>query len=111
MNGIYALYMTGSESVTFGLMILKDGVIAGADAGGGLYDGTYVLRPDGSADGFVTLVVPPEIALITGAVSNEWRRLEVPLALKPGFADGRPTLILTPTGAVNVIFRRLRDAP
>ena len=109
MNGIYALYMTGGASVTYALVMLKDGVLAGADAGGGLYDGTYTLRPDGSADGFVTLVVPPEVALITGSVSGEWRRLEVPLHLRAGFDKGEPTLILTPTGAVNVIFRKLRD--
>jgi hypothetical protein len=112
MNGIYALYMTGGANVTFGLFLLKDGVIAGADAGGGLYDGTFTVRPDGSgADGKVTLVVPPATTLITGSVSDDWRRLEVPLSLTKDFDKGQPTLIHTPTGPVNVIFRKLRDTP
>ena len=50
MGGIYAMYFTGTAGVGHGVFVLKDGVVAGADAIGGVLDGTYQDTGDGNLD-------------------------------------------------------------
>ena len=47
-EGIYAMYFTGHIESGHGLLMLKTGIIAGADAAGGIYDGSYTQDSKGT---------------------------------------------------------------
>jgi hypothetical protein len=58
MNGFYAVYYTGKAGSGFAIVVFKDGIIAGADASGGLYDGTYTISEDKHIlEGTITMTV------------------------------------------------------
>ena len=40
-DGFYRIAFTGAHGSGFGLLVLFEGAVAGADVGGVLYDGTY----------------------------------------------------------------------
>lgn len=112
MEGIYAMYFTGSTGSGQGLLIMKNGVIVGADVSGGVYDGSYTQEPDRTLDVKIHLKLPPGAALVTGASAGT-TPMEVDIATKlpENFSSGQALAIKTPTGPVNIIFKRLRDVP
>jgi hypothetical protein len=111
MNGIYAIYFTGLKGFGHGVIVIKDGLISGADAAGALYDGSCTVSSDGAKiEGMVVLKIPPEGMLVTGAVAGSSpQSYNIPLSLPTNFGDGDPLLIQTGTGPVNVSFKKLRD--
>ena len=110
MSGIYAMYFTGSAGSGHAVFVLMDGVVTGADAIGGVLDGTYNQAREGYLDVLVTLTVPAGAWLVTGAAAGETPlSQEIRARLPENFGDGKPILVQTPTGPVNVIFKRLRD--
>lgn len=112
MEGIYAIYFTGVAGSGSGVVVLKNGIIAGADVAGGTYDGSYRELGDGTADGLVRLTLPPGAQLVTGATAgSEPMVFEIPLKLPANLGNGTPLGLSTPTGPINIIFKRLRDAP
>lgn len=112
MDGIYAMYYTGTAGSGHAVLAMKDGVIAGADAVGGLLDGTYEAAGDGNIDVSVTLKSPPGTWLVTGKLVEKEDGLmqKITATLPRNFGRGNSIGICTPTGPVNVIFKRLRDA-
>lgn len=54
VDGIYSAYFTGMTGSTFALFAFAKGIVAGADAGGAVYDGTY-REHSGSIEGEVTM--------------------------------------------------------
>ena len=44
-DAIYATYLTGKAGTTGAMLVFRDGVIAGADAGDSQYDGEYQVAP------------------------------------------------------------------
>ena len=112
MNGIYAMYFTGTASVGHGVFVLKDGVIAGADAIGGVLDGTYEDADDGKLTVSITMTFPPGSRLVTGAVTDRQSSTQqISATLPVDLGNGRPIALTLPTGPVNVVFKRLRDLP
>lgn len=111
MNGIFALYYTGVAGSGFGLVMMREGMIAGADAAGGVYDGRYTLEENGRrVAGMVQLRVPPETGLVTGASSGTTPALlEIPLSLPADLGGGKAVPVSTTTGPVNVVFKKIRD--
>ena len=111
MNGIYVMYFTGAAGSGEGLILLKDGILAGADGGGVLYDGTYKISEDGeNLAGSISVNVPPGVGLVTGATAgSEPLKFELPLSLPTSLGEGRSLTIRTPTGPLNIIFKRLRS--
>jgi hypothetical protein len=102
----------GRKGLGLGLLLLKNGVIAGADAAGATYDGTYTELDDGTAEGSVTMTVPPGVQLVTGATAaTEPIVHEIPLRLPANLGGGNALPLQTPTGPINIIFKRLRDVP
>jgi len=111
-EGIFAIYYTGRLGSGLGLLVLKDGKITGADVAGGLYDGTYESADAESVlTGRLLLTVPAGTAMVTGALPQKTPvTLEMPLKLPGNFTHlEEPTRIDTAGGAVNVIFKKLRD--
>lgn len=111
-EGFFAIYYTGKAGSGLGLIALTNGTIVGVDSGGALYDGTYTSENDTAPlTGTLSLHVPAKVALVTGSMpENEAFALEFPLDLPADFAVSQvPHTIRTAKGAVNLIFKKLRN--
>lgn len=112
MNGIYAMYFTGVAGSGHAVFVMKAGLIVGADAVGGVLDGTYNDIGNGNLDVSITLKVPAGTRLVTGATAGrEPFAQQITATLPENLGDGLPIGVQTPTGPVNVVFKRLRDIP
>ena len=112
MNGIYTMYFTGVAGSGHALFIMKNGVIVGSDATGGVLDGTYKDAVDGNLDISVTLKVPSGTRLVTGVTAGrDPLTQQITARLPENLGNGRSIGVQTPTGPVNVVFKRLRDIP
>jgi len=112
MEGIYTMYFTGHVGSGLGLLLLKNGVIAGADAAGGIFDGSYTLEPGGTLNVNVRMTIPPGGTLVTGSSAGQNPMVvEMPAQLPENFANGQAIALSTPTGPVNIIFKKLRNLP
>lgn len=112
MNGIYAIFYTGSTGSGHAIIVMKNGILAGADAIGGILDGTYADSGDGYLEVAVSYTAPPGTSLVTGVIAGQRSLLqEINTRLPQSFSNGKPVLVQTPTGPINVIFKRLRDIP
>ena len=111
MDGIYSVYMAGQAGVSQALLLIKDGILVGADVGGLKYDGEIEAKPDGT--GFscsVVYVIPAGASLITTANSpTEAMQIPLKFELPIDFAQGAPIRIETPLGPVNARFEKLRS--
>jgi hypothetical protein len=112
MEGIYAMYFTGSVSSGSGLLLLKRGVIAGADSAGGIYDGSYTAGEMGTVNVNVRLTLPPGASMVTGTVAGARPLvMDIPARLPENFGNGQAIALNTPNGPINIIFKKLRDVP
>lgn len=112
MNGIYAMYFTGVAGSGHAVFVMADGVVVGADAIGGVLDGTYKNVNPGMLNVSVTLRVPAGASLVTGVVAGrEPLEQTITATLPENLGNGRSIGVETPTGPVNVVFKRLRDLP
>jgi hypothetical protein len=104
IDGFYAIYYTGKSSSGLGVLVFKDGIIAGADAAGIFYDGEYTINQDKEIlEGTIKMTIPPGVSLVTGApVSQHAYALEFPVSLPLDLSQQEPLRIELPTGPVNV---------
>jgi len=111
MDGFYSAYFTGVIGNSMALFSFRDGQITGVDVGGMQYDGEYSVDDDKSLiTGRIVYVILPGQQLITGAAAgSEPVRIEFPLELPTGFADGRVLSLPTPSGVVNARFQKIRS--
>jgi hypothetical protein len=110
-KALYVTYFTGVAGQSIGLFYIGDGLLVGVDVATMQYDGAYKTERDGSMEGAVEFVLPPGVALITGAPAEAPTRVSVRLYLPAGFDDGRTVAIETPLGPVNARFEKLKDIP
>jgi hypothetical protein len=112
LDGFYALFYTGRVSSGFAMIVLRNGIVTGADVGGGLYDGKYTISPDErTIVGTIKVTTPPGVSLVTGApASAEVSVQEFPLSL-PADLNEQTVQIQTPTGPVNLKFKKIREFP
>lgn len=111
-RAIYVAYLTGVAGQSVGLFYIGDGLIAGVDVATMQYNGTYRTNDDGSLDGNVEYVLPPNVSLITGSPPGVApAKVSLKLILPKGFYDGRTIKIETPLGPVNARFEKLKDIP
>lgn len=109
INGFYSIYFSGVIGEGFGIVVLRDGVIVGVDAVGAKYDGQYYVTDNGIA-GEIVLMAPPGSQLVTGAVSGAAGAMyTIPIALPLDFANGQTLNMTTPTGQINIIFKKIKD--
>lgn len=112
MEGIYAIYFTGRVGSGSGLLLLKNGVIAGSDIAGGIYDGSYTLEERGALNANVRLTLPPGSSLATGgSAGSNPVVMDIPARLPENFGNGQAIALNTPNGPINIIFKKLRDVP
>lgn len=114
IDGFYAIYFTGQVGVGMGMLILNDGVIAGADGAGVTYSGEYTIKKgEPTAQGEVRLVAPPGAMLVTGQYAGE-QQLEIkfPITIPVHFDIETEFQVRLPTGPVNVaakLIKRIGD--
>lgn len=109
MEGFYALYFTGRAGFGNAVLVLKAGIVTGADATGGVYDGNYSWA-DNEIDIKVVLTVPAGTTLVTGQSLSSPLSQTITAKLPDSFANGQPVAVQTPMGPVNVVFKKLRAA-
>jgi len=111
MQGFYAVYYTGVAGFGHAVLVINDGIVTGADATGGVYDGSYTIGGKDEFEIEVTLTVPAGATLVTGQSLSEDFGQTITAKLRSGFADGQPVPVQTPMGPVNAIFKKLRGMP
>ena len=113
IDGIYLGFFTGALGSSFGVFLFKDGVIAGANAGGAVYDGHYENTEGGAfVVGEVVLQAGENLALITGLTTGASPlKLSIPIKLPVTFSEEDVHRIEPPAGPVNARFKKVRDLP
>ncbi|HEX8645157.1 MAG TPA: hypothetical protein VF702_14705 [Allosphingosinicella sp.] len=108
-NGIYNAYMTGAEGQGFAMLVFLDGVIAGSDAQGTLFDGTYEEDAEGMLTGVVRTTVSGGESVIQGTTAGP-AGLFYDVAIQVKLADLAADFIQIPTplGPVNVKLEKIR---
>jgi hypothetical protein len=112
IDGFYLMAFTGVHGSGFGMLVLRDGNIAGADVAGSTYDGTYVLNPQTREVKLeATMFAPAGVTPVQTGIP-----LVVPMTLpiaatftQEDTANEQLVLLKTQIGPVNVIFRKIRD--
>ena len=102
---------TGAAGSGFGMFLIGDGIIVGADVGGMKYDGTLAALPDGSLEGAVKYTVSSNVSLVTGVVVNETQEISAVVRFPANFATGAIFQIDSPSGPLNVRLEYIRDIP
>lgn len=111
VDGIYAAYFTGLTAVSFGLFVFREGIVAGGDAGGGIYNGTYTSSKD-QLDGEIVLTGPSEMMLITGlVVGSAPLEMKIPFRLPLPIEEEKVVRFETPAGPVNGKLKLIRHLP
>ena len=110
MDGFYSAYFTGVHGSGYALFVMREGVIVGADPAGGSFDGQYGFNEDAqSYDGTIVMSAPAGTVLVTGAqVGSEPVQFPIPVRLPANFDNGQVIGVETPTGPINVTFRKIR---
>lgn len=114
MDGFFRIAFTGTAGSGFGMLVLRSGVVVGADVAGATYDGSYT---DNSAtetlDFEITMSAPAGIIPVqTGIALTEPMNLPISGRVPQGnIGSETATLLQTRIGPVNVIFKKLREFP
>ena len=109
-NGFYSIVYGGPAGSGVGVLVLCDGSITGADAGGNLYDGHYFEDLETETIKFhVDVTIPAHMPMVIGVAARpESWKFSMDGDLPPGFARGLPIIIRTGTAPVSVSFRSIR---
>ena len=108
VEGFYSVYYTGVAGFGHSVLDITGGIVAGADATGGVYDGTYKLGEAGTVSIEVSLTVPAGATLVTGQTLQQSYSQTIKAELPANFASGQHVPVQTPLGPVNAIFKKLR---
>lgn len=112
MDGMYAMYYTGEVMVSHAVLVFEDGLVSGADAMGGVLDGTYEVTENEEIEVSAMLKHNPGTWLATGnLVGKDGLVQKVTARLPRNFGCGKSIEMQASTGLVNAIFRKLRDVP
>lgn len=111
MSALYQADFIGRGVGDVALLYIGGGVISGADANGGRYQGSYEER-DGRLQGIIRFTMAVAQGLRPGALPPAGSSYNLRLDFQPDFADGRPQQMLDPGNLpVHVTITKLRDMP
>jgi hypothetical protein len=109
IEGLYAAFITGTNSQGLIFLVMQNGIITGADFGGVMYGGSYIPSMEGDhAILKMTAKVPPGIMTVQGKLSpenGEEFSVECTVPLRSEIPYFR---VETPNGPVNVRLQKLR---
>jgi len=109
VDGIYIMSYRGAIGWGLGMLLLRRGIVTGADMLGGLYDGCYEERPDDLVFD-LKMTVPAGVILVQGTRPQP-KPYDVPfnaVVPKRAIETHEPVLVQLPPGPVNAIFTLLR---
>lgn len=110
MQGFYRMAFTGTAGSGFGVIVFHAGTIAGADVAGAIFDGTYTENAvTAQIDFSMTMNAPAGITPVqTGVPLAAPLSLPINGSLSVSDLDSNvPTLLQTPLGPVNVLFKKI----
>lgn len=113
-DGFYRIAYTGTAGSGFGILVFHLGKIAGADVVGATYYGTYTENETTRAvDYHVTMAAPAGIVPVqTGIPLAAPATIPISGRFSPeDIETGKPFLLQTPLGPVNIIFSKISDFP
>lgn len=111
-EGFFRIAFTGATGSGLGVLVLHNGSVVGADAGGGIYEGSYTENPDAQALEFAIRLTMPagSMPVQTGIPLGTPMSVPISASLQQDqICGGRPVLVQMPLGPVNVLFTKLRD--
>ena len=111
VEGFYVGYFSGATGNSMGMFVFRDGVVAGADIGGGLYNGKYSIEPAPDEKVAVTLTffLPTGHLTITGITADaQPLSVEMNFDLPVQFDKDAIHRIETPLGAINAKLDKVR---
>jgi hypothetical protein len=109
INGFYAVYLTGSSSQGFAMLVFRNQEIVGVDAGGVKYDGTYCDSERGFAIK-LKVSIPPNAPLVQGVtVGPQGDNSELNFELPIDFLSQPFIRIAAKHGPVNAKLVKLRE--
>lgn len=109
-DGIYAVYMSGTEGQGFAMFSFREGKIHGADPLGVRFSGLYKVDDDGSLDGTVRVTVPSSDTVVQGVTAGvHGLTYEVKLFVSRASLDNDYIRLETPLGPVNYKLEKLDD--
>lgn len=112
MAALYLAYFTGTAGMSMALFYIGKGIIAGGDAGGMHYDGSYQTTHDGCLVGSIDFVISPGQQVITGTAAGiEAARFTTPIKLPSDFDNGQTIRLDTVVGPINARFEKLKELP
>ena len=111
-EGFWAVQYAGPFGSGFGMLALDTQIVVGADAFGGIWDGTYAFDNGRNAfDVVLTLKFPPEVvSAVTGQGGAGAHEETITFSLPNDF-DEQTISLSTNLGPVNAKFRKIRDFP
>ena len=112
-DGFFSIAFTGSAGSGFGVVLLYDGLVAGADVAGASYDGEYRENPTNHTLDFrITMRAPAGLTPVqTGVPLLTPLDLPITASFPDDLGAGHPMLLETKLGPVNIVFRKIRDFP
>jgi len=114
IDGFFHIAFTGTAGSGFGVLVLREGNIAGVDVAGVVYDGTYKENLEsGQIDLHVNVAAPAGVAPVQTGVpvaTTVNYPIDATLVLEDLTSDN-PILLPTPLGPVNMIIKKIRDFP
>ena len=113
-EGFFRIAFTGATGSGLGIFVLHNGSVVGADTGGAIYEGSYRENGDAQTLEFViTMSMPAGVTPVQTGIPLA-TPVSVPISasfLQDEIGSGKPTLVQTPLGGVNVLFTKIRDFP
>jgi hypothetical protein len=113
-EGFWRIEFTGVAGSGIGVLALDTGIICGAGAAGGIFDGSYLFDPRSNVlDCSITWTASePGITLVQGGPPvPQGFRFTVPVQLPNSMGQVVTLPVQTPLGQVNVRLTKIRDFP
>ena|SRR3990167_6290826 len=109
-EGFYTAYMSGPTGQSLAMFVFRDGIVAGADVGGGIYSGSYAIDSvEQKVSLLVKFILPEESISIAGFETEaEPIELEVPIELPIKIDPNAVFTIRTSLGSINSKFTKVR---
>lgn len=110
MSDFLVMRYIGATGVGMGALYVGNGVIVGADAGNGRYNGTYSESGD-RIRGEITLSMSRDGTLVTGDQVPAGTSIPMTVDWPADYANGQPQQIMVGGRPVNVTFEKVAAIP
>jgi hypothetical protein len=111
-DGTYSFAYCGEQGVGVGVVTIVNGILKGADLGGGRYSGVVTEQPGAGGYNLVyDMFIPASSFLVQGTAPQDMpqTRRDVIIDLPPDFANGEPIKLDVPPGIITMMIRRISD--